>query len=154
MWNAMSQPVASKRGHMWNNFKTNIASSRGENPSEFSHRNLVDLPKFTNSFIEKFASDNLPIKATLTRGYKFFHELYFHNVEGMLELACLIWFSLCRPNVSGCSPKKTSFQFFLAVKLAKNDEGITSRAKCFRTMKKKRSSQAWHCVQTWNVSQY
>ena len=123
------QPVASKRGRAWNNFKTNMAP--GENPSEFWHRNLVDLPKFTNAFIEKFASDDFLIKATLTIGYKFFHESYIHDVEGTFELDGLFRFSLCRPKVSGCSLKKTrSFRFFLALKLAKNDEGITVRAKC------------------------
>ena len=44
----------------------------------------VDTPSFTNAFIEKMASENLPVKETLTRGYKFFHESYIHDVEGKL----------------------------------------------------------------------
>lgn len=52
--------------------------------SEFWHRNLVEIPSFTNAFIEKFASENLPVKVTLTRGYKFFYESYIHDVEGKL----------------------------------------------------------------------
>ena len=50
--------------------------------SEFWHKNLTGIPSITNGFIEKFAAEILPIKATLTRGYKFFHELYIHDVEG------------------------------------------------------------------------
>ena len=34
--------------------------------SEFWHRNLVHIPSFTNAFIEKMASENLPVKVTLT----------------------------------------------------------------------------------------
>jgi len=47
--------------------------------SDFWHKNLAAIPR---SFIEKFAAENLPIKATLTRGYKIFHEDYIHDVEG------------------------------------------------------------------------
>ena len=36
---------------------------------EFWHKKLVVIPEFTNAFIEKIASDNLPIKAALRRGY-------------------------------------------------------------------------------------
>lgn len=66
--------------------KNNMAeSSSGSSiSSEFWHRNLVDIPSFTNAFIEKMASENLPVKVTLTRGYKFFHESYIHDVEGKL----------------------------------------------------------------------
>ncbi|XP_068728761.1 uncharacterized protein [Montipora capricornis] len=81
-----------------------MADKQGESSAEFWHKNLHTIPKFTNAFIEKFASDHLPIKATLTRGYKFFHESYIHDVE---------------------------------VRLAMNDdEGVTIRAKCYRSMKK------------------
>jgi len=52
--------------------------------SEFWHRNLVEVPSFTNAFIEKLARENLPVKVTLTRGYKFFYESYIHDVEGKL----------------------------------------------------------------------
>jgi len=52
--------------------------------SEFWHRNLVEIPSFTNAFIEKLARENLPVKVTLTRGYKFFYESYIHDVEGKL----------------------------------------------------------------------
>ena len=52
--------------------------------SEFWQRNLVDIPSFTNAFIEKMASENLAVKVTLTRGYKFFHESYIHDIEGKL----------------------------------------------------------------------
>lgn len=66
--------------------KNNMAeSSSGSSiSSEFWHRNLVDIPSFTNAFIEKMASENLPVKVTLTRGYKFFPESYIHDVEGKL----------------------------------------------------------------------
>ena len=64
--------------------KTSMASIMAESASEFWHRNLVDIPSFTNAFIEKMANDNLPVKVTLTRGYKFFHESYIHDVEGKL----------------------------------------------------------------------
>ena len=64
--------------------KTSMASIMAESASEFWHRNLVDIPSFTNVFIEKMANDNLPVKVTLTRGYKFFHESYIHDVEGKL----------------------------------------------------------------------
>ena len=52
--------------------------------SEFWHRNLVEIPSFTNAFVEKLAGENLPVKVTLTRGYKFFYESYIHDVEGKL----------------------------------------------------------------------
>ena len=58
------------------------SSSTASISSEFWHRNQVDVPSFTNAFIEKMASENLPVKVTLTRGYKFFHESYIHDVEG------------------------------------------------------------------------
>ena len=60
------------------------SSSTSSISSEFWHRNLVEIPSFTNAFIEKMASENLPVKVTLTRGYKFFHESYIHDVEGKL----------------------------------------------------------------------
>ena len=67
-------------------FKINMAesSSTSSISSEFWHLNLVDIPSFTNAFIEKMASENLPLKVTLTRGYKFFYESYIHGVEGKL----------------------------------------------------------------------
>lgn len=34
---------------------------------EFWHRNLGDIPLFTNAFVEKMAAENLPVKKT--RGY-------------------------------------------------------------------------------------
>ena len=52
--------------------------------SEFWHRNPVDIPSFTKAFIEKMAGQNLAVKVTLTRGYKFFYESYIHDVEGKL----------------------------------------------------------------------
>ena len=36
----------------------------------FWHKDLDRIPHITGSFIEAFASANLPIKATQTRGYK------------------------------------------------------------------------------------
>ena len=69
--------------------------------SEVWHCNLVDTPSFTNAFIEKMASENLPVKETLTRGYKFFHKSYIHDVEGKLP--------------------------FFTVKLAKEEEGRSER---------------------------
>ena len=66
------------------------SSSTSSISSEFWHRNLVDIPSFTNAFIEKMASENLPVKVTLTRGYKFFHESYIHDVEGkLLAVICI-----------------------------------------------------------------
>lgn len=65
--------------------ETIIAESMSTSTSsEFWHRNLVDIPLFTSAFIDKMASENLPVKVTLTRGYKFFHESYIHDVEGKL----------------------------------------------------------------------
>jgi len=61
-----------------------MAESSTSISSEFWHRNLVDIPSFTNAFIEKMASENLPVKMTLTRGYKFFCESHIHDVEGKL----------------------------------------------------------------------
>ena len=61
--------------------------------SEVWHCNLVDTPSFTDAFIEKMASENLPVKETLTRGYKFFHESYIHDVEGKLPAVYLQWTS-------------------------------------------------------------
>ena len=49
---------------------------------EFLHCNLVDVPSLTNPFIEKMAGENLPVKVTLTSGYKFSQESYLHDVEG------------------------------------------------------------------------
>ena len=66
------------------------SSSTASISSEFWHCNLVDVPSFTNAFIEKMASENFPVKVTLTRGYKFFHKSYIHNVEGKLPaLICI-----------------------------------------------------------------
>ena len=53
-------------------------SSSSSISSEVWHRNLVDIPSFTNTFIEKMVSENLTVKVTLTRGYNFFHESYIH----------------------------------------------------------------------------
>ena len=51
--------------------------------SDFWHKNLAAILRFSISFIEKFAVEHLPNKATLTRGYNFFfHEDYIHDVEG------------------------------------------------------------------------
>ena len=50
--------------------------------SEFSHCNLVDVPSLTNPFIAKMAGENLPVKVTLTSGYKLSQESYLHDVEG------------------------------------------------------------------------
>ena len=58
-----------------------MASAQG-----FWHKNLVKVPKCNQSFVERFAKENLPIKATLTRGYKFFHEEFIHDVEGKQTL--------------------------------------------------------------------
>ena len=123
--------------------------------SEFWHRNLVDIPSFTNAFIEKMASENLPVKVTLTRGYKFFHESYIHDIEGKLPAVCSCLERHCsmivtraffsnRTFESGRSKRKI-FVFF-TVKLAKEDEGITVRGKCFRSMKKNEEPHRLHVV--------
>ena len=39
---------------------------------DFWHKNLDKSPHTTGSFIEDFASANLPIKATQARGYNYF----------------------------------------------------------------------------------
>ena len=54
------------------------SSSTSSISSEVWHRNQVDIPSFTNTFIEKMASENLTVKVTLTTGYNFFHESYIH----------------------------------------------------------------------------
>jgi len=55
--------------------------AKSEHP-DFWHKNLKTIPRFSTSFIDKFAADHLPIRATLVRGYKFFYEDYIHDVEG------------------------------------------------------------------------
>ena len=50
--------------------------------NEVWHTNLGDVPVITGSFIENFARENLPIKASLSRGYRFFHESFVHDTEG------------------------------------------------------------------------
>ena len=120
------------------------SSSTASISSEFWHRNLVDVPSFTNAFIEKMASENLPVKVTLTRGYKFFHESYIHDVEGKrLAVICIehhcsiiiIGAFFSNPSLES-GRKELNFFSFFTVKLAKEEEGITVRAKCFRSMKK------------------
>lgn len=120
------------------------SSSTASISSEFWHRNLVDVPSFTNAFIEKMASENLPVKVALTRGYKFFHESYIHDVEGKLpaviciEHHCsiiIIGAFFSNPSLESGGKERNLFSFF-TVKLAEEEEGITVRAKCFRSMKK------------------
>ena len=53
--------------------QTIMVDKQGESSAEFWHKILHTIPKFTNAFIEIFASDHLQIRATLTRGYKLFH---------------------------------------------------------------------------------
>ena len=61
-----------------------MASSLVEDvDNDFWHTILADVPTITGSFIEKFSRENLPIKATLSQGYKFFHESYIHSTEGL-----------------------------------------------------------------------
>ena len=58
---------------------------RGNLPSAASVSNEVwhnNVPVITGSFIENFARENLPIKASLSRGYRFFHESFVHDTEG------------------------------------------------------------------------
>ena len=45
---------------------------------------------WTNAFTEELASENLPVKVPLTRGYTFFHESYIHDVEGKLPAVICI----------------------------------------------------------------
>lgn len=63
-------------------FTNKMATSSDSVELEFWHKNITKIPKVTNSFVEDFAEKNLPIKATVTRGYKFFHEEYIHDIEG------------------------------------------------------------------------
>jgi len=60
----------------------NMAELAESEHPDFWHKNLKTVPRFSPSFIDKFAADHLPIKATLVRGYKFFYEDYIHDVEG------------------------------------------------------------------------
>ena len=47
--------------------KKNITMASSASVSnEFWHTNLADVPVITGSFIEKFARENLPIKASLS----------------------------------------------------------------------------------------
>ena len=103
--------------------------------SEFWHGNLVDIQSFTNAFIKKMAIENLSVKATLRRGYKFFHESYVHDIEGKLPaVICIVhhgamiiigaFFS--NPNLESGQMKLNFFSFF-TVTLAKEEEGITVR---------------------------
>lgn len=62
-------------------FTNKMATSSDSVELEFWHKNITKIPKVTNSFVEDFAEKNLPIKATVTRGYKFFHEEYIHDIE-------------------------------------------------------------------------
>ena len=120
------------------------SSSTASISSEFWHRNLVDIPSFTNAFIEKMASENLPVKVTLTRRYKFFHESYIHDVESKLpaviciehHCSIIIIGAFFRNPSLKSGRKELNFFSFFTVKLAKEEEGITVRAKCFRSMKK------------------
>lgn len=50
---------------------------------EFWHTNLSHVPEITGAFTKTFAKKNLPIKATLARGYKFFSEGYIHDTQGL-----------------------------------------------------------------------
>jgi len=56
--------------------------------NDFWHTNLADVPTITGSFIENFSRENLPINATLSRGYNFFHESYTHSTEGLSICYC------------------------------------------------------------------
>jgi len=68
------------------NIHTKMASGSDKSAKpDFWHQNLSSIPKLTNSFVEKFAEKNLPIKATISRGYKFFHEEYVHDIEGKMH---------------------------------------------------------------------
>ena len=51
--------------------------------SEFWQKNLDQIPVITGSLIERLAQKNLPIKATLSRGYKLYHEGFIHDVQGL-----------------------------------------------------------------------
>ena len=53
-----------------------------ESVSEFWHKNFTEIPSITDELIDFFSAEVLSIKATLTRGYKFFYESYIHDVEG------------------------------------------------------------------------
>ena len=52
----------------------------------FWHKNRDRIPHITGSFIEDFASANLPIKATQARGYKFFSRNKENNYSLWLVL--------------------------------------------------------------------
>ena len=60
----------------------NMAEFAESEHPDFWHKNLKTVPRFSSSFIDKFAADHLPIKATFVRGYKFLYEDYIHDVEG------------------------------------------------------------------------
>ena len=68
-------------------------ASLAEEGNGFWHTNLGDVSTITGSFIENLSRENLPIKATLSRGYKFFHESYIHSTEGL----CFCYCHFCYP---------------------------------------------------------
>ena len=66
----------------------NMAECRA---GDFWHKNLASVPKLPNSFIEDFAASQLLINRNLTREYKFFHEAYLHEIEGMYWSSVWHW---------------------------------------------------------------
>ena len=63
------------------------SSSTASISSEFWHSNLVDIQSFTNAFIKKMAIENLPVKATLTRAYKFSTNRMFTMLKVSFQLS-------------------------------------------------------------------
>ncbi|KAK2564580.1 hypothetical protein P5673_012037 [Acropora cervicornis] len=75
-----------------------LAEAAGD---DFWHTNLANVSKITGSFIESLSRENLPIKATMSRGYKFFHESYIHSTEGGPKIesftcTCAVGKGLCQ----------------------------------------------------------
>ena len=56
---------------------------------DFWPKNLDRIPHITGSFIEDFASANLPIKATQARDYNFFNEAKKRFIAS--GLCCFYW---------------------------------------------------------------
>ncbi|CAH3041819.1 unnamed protein product [Pocillopora meandrina] len=94
-----------------------MATSSDSVELEFWHKNITKIPKVTNSFVEDFAEKNLPIKATVTRGYKFFHEEYIHDIE----------VKLCKEEDSGVVARAKCFR-----SMKKRTKILTSCLLCSR----------------------
>jgi hypothetical protein len=56
------------------------------------HMHLNVLPQISGETVEVFVSSQSLAKETSIRGYKFFHESFIHDVQGMNIELCLATF--------------------------------------------------------------